>query len=286
MSFWIFKVAEQELYPDKPGEEYVFDNTHSVRVRADDEFLYLDKNRGYAFTACGVVSRVSKREPTDREKQRAPKVRVVYTAHLTELLWFESPLTVSLTTKAGRRNRAELGIIDLNLLGWSQSIPRLGESMFSAILALTEPKTRSDNQAPSTDFSVEDTWAKTKVRRALAGLKRTVFDRDGRKCLVCGLRQLEMLEVAHLSPYSVDKQNRANPANAICLCAFCHKALDRRLIGLRVDGSLAISSKVVDPLALAHFSAVAAEERRVALRDVGPAFLAKTIEWEAAVDID
>src|SRR5882672_10171247 len=145
MSFWIFKVAEQELYPDKPGEEYVFDNTHSVRVKAGDEFLYLDKKQGYAFTASGVVARVTTRRPTEREMRRTEKIRTVYAAHLTELLWFARPLTVSPTTKAGRRNRAELGIIDLNLLGWSQSMPRLGEPMFSAILALAEPEALPDS---------------------------------------------------------------------------------------------------------------------------------------------
>ena len=46
MAYWIFKVAQQELYPDGPGEEYVFDNTHSIRVLARDEFLYLDKKEG------------------------------------------------------------------------------------------------------------------------------------------------------------------------------------------------------------------------------------------------
>lgn len=69
MAYWIFKVAQQELYPDRPGEEYVFDNTHSVRVRAGDEFLYLDKKEGYSFTASGVVARVSTREPTENLRQ-------------------------------------------------------------------------------------------------------------------------------------------------------------------------------------------------------------------------
>jgi len=76
MSFWIFKVAEQELYPDEMGVKYVFDNTHSVRVRAGDEFLYLDKKAGYSFTGSGVVARLVTRRPTENEKQRTRKVRL------------------------------------------------------------------------------------------------------------------------------------------------------------------------------------------------------------------
>ena len=94
-----------------------------------------------------------------------------------------------------------------------------------------------------------------------------------------------MLFRSHLSPYSADKRNRANPANALCLCAFCHAALDRRLIGLRPDGSLLISVKMTDPLALIHFSKMTVEHRRQHMRDIPHEFLAKTVEWAEAVEI-
>jgi hypothetical protein len=163
-------------------------------VKDGDEFLYLDKKQGYSFTASGVVDRVSTRQPTERESRSAAKVRDVYTAYLTELLWFASPLMVSPVTKAGRKNRAVLGVVDLNLLGWSQSIPQPSDAMFSAIFALAEPAPDSNTPTSPTEFSVEDGWAKTKVRRALAKLRPTLFDRHSRTCAVCRLAQTEMLE--------------------------------------------------------------------------------------------
>ena len=45
MAFWIFKISDQELYPDVLGEKYVYDNTHSIRVKSGDVFLYLDKTK-------------------------------------------------------------------------------------------------------------------------------------------------------------------------------------------------------------------------------------------------
>ncbi len=39
MSYWIFKIAEQDLYPDVLGEKYVYDNTHSIRVVKGDYFF-------------------------------------------------------------------------------------------------------------------------------------------------------------------------------------------------------------------------------------------------------
>ena len=76
MAYWIFKVAKQELYPDIPGEQYVYDNTHSLRVRAGDTFLYLDKRQDYAFSGTGTVRRVVERKPTATEAARTNKVQI------------------------------------------------------------------------------------------------------------------------------------------------------------------------------------------------------------------
>ena len=36
MTYWIFKLSNQESYPDDFGRTYVYDNRHSVRVTAND----------------------------------------------------------------------------------------------------------------------------------------------------------------------------------------------------------------------------------------------------------
>lgn len=48
MNYWVFKVSDRGSYPDSPGAEYVYDNTHSVRVAGGDEFIYLKKESGRA----------------------------------------------------------------------------------------------------------------------------------------------------------------------------------------------------------------------------------------------
>ena len=59
MTFWIFKQSEQEQYADEPGQTYVYDNRHSVRVKPGDSFVYLDKRGGgYGFTGHGTVIQV------------------------------------------------------------------------------------------------------------------------------------------------------------------------------------------------------------------------------------
>lgn len=74
MNYWIFKVVEKSIYPDILGEQYAYDNTHSVRVAPDDEFLYLKKEKAvYALVGAGRVSTVVSRKP-GRSERRSPKV--------------------------------------------------------------------------------------------------------------------------------------------------------------------------------------------------------------------
>jgi hypothetical protein len=101
MAYRIFKVAEQDWYPDVPGKKYVYDNTHSVRVQKGDVFLYLDKRQGYSFSATGMVARLTKRKPTEKERSRVAKVKTVFTAHLDHVIAFTSPLSISPNSKIG-----------------------------------------------------------------------------------------------------------------------------------------------------------------------------------------
>jgi HNH endonuclease len=280
MTYWIFKLAKQELYPDIHGDQYVFDNTHSVRVQADDIFIYLDKREGYAFTATGTIKKLIKRAPTPAEAKRTSKVRTVFTAHLADLIWFEKPLSISPQTKGGKSNRAKLGIVGVNALGWSQSMPALNEAMYQAIMDLTQAKKLAlQSTINEHDYSVPDAWGKTKIRKAVARFSNTVFERHGKKCVVCGTQLEEVIEAAHLSPYAADKNNRANPANGVCLCTYCHRALDRRLIAICPDGRLLISSTIDDPIALTHFQRVTTGTRKQWLNGVEPVFLELTVMW-------
>jgi hypothetical protein len=280
MAFWIFKTTKQELYPDKLGERYVYDNTHSVRVSKGDYFIYLDKEQGYAFTGIGVVKRIGERKPTKAEASRRDKIRVVFTAHLTEVEWFEPPLSISPATKSGRANRAELGIVDVNLLGWSQSMPSISREMFFGILDLAE-KTLTLNRGDSDnqDYSIPDSWSRTRARKKLRSFSDEAFARSNSRCVVCGTGLIGLLDAAHLSPYATDIKNRANPANGICLCKYCHTALDKRLIAICSSGEVTVSQTVQDDIASIHFEGVGKECRATWLAGVDPKFLALTTEW-------
>ena len=278
MAYWILKVAEQKLYPDQSGSKYVYDNTHSVRVAKGDVFLYLDKTRGYSFTATGTIKKVTEREPSTAELARTPRVRVVFTAHLVDVVWFTKPLSISPSSVQGRKNRAQLGITDVNLLGWSQSISLLSAPLYTTIMELVDLQGLISASA-QTDYSIPDTWGKTKIRPAMGNFSFLVIDRSNGTCVVCGSALAGLVEAAHLSPYATDIKNRANPANGVCLCKYCHKALDLRLIAITPEGHVLVAPDIDDPVARFHFQRVNPEVRKQLLTGVDPRFLNLTVRW-------
>lgn len=116
------------------------------------------------------------------------------------------------------------------------------------------------------------------VRRP-AHFCRLIMERHNYTCIICGSTLKPVLEAARLSPYAVGKENRANHANGICLCAFCHRLLDRRLIAIRPNGQLLISEAISDEVALDHLTKVSDSERRVWLSGVDPKFLNLSVKW-------
>ena len=280
MPYWIFKLAQQELYPDIPGERYIYDNTHSISLQAGDIFLYLDKRKGYAFSATGVIRKIASRNPTSRDAERTSKIHTVFTAHLDDVMWFRKPLSITTTTKTGKSNRAKLGILDINRLGWSRSMPRISEQMYQAIMDLADAeKLIPTLTLGKNHYSIPDEWSKVKVRKSLASFKKAVIERHKNTCVICGTRFTEVVDVAHLCPYAIDKYNRANPANGVCLCTFCHRVLDRRLVAIKPDGELLIAESINDPIALEHLTRVSAKQRKEWLDGVGAEFLQLTVKW-------
>lgn len=57
-------------------------------------------------------------------------------------------------------------------------------------------------------------------------------------------RCTELLVASHIVPWSVDKDNRLNPANGICLSPLYDKMFDRGLLGIREDYSIEVSKEL------------------------------------------
>jgi predicted restriction endonuclease len=67
--------------------------------------------------------------------------------------------------------------------------------------------------------------------------KKQVLKRDDYTCRNCGLREPEIMDVAHIEPINGDRNRRYTPQNAnnlIVLCPNCHRRFDKGLINLEV----------------------------------------------------
>ncbi len=275
MTHWIFKLSEQEHYPDDPGRTYVYDNRHSIRVSVDDYFVYLDKRGGrYGFTGHGIVTNVLT-SSNDTAKLQRIRIDRVYTAVLGDFIEYIKPLDIRPTSVEGRKNRSALGISDVNKLGWSRSVAQLNPGVYEQIVELAYRRRCIAIVPPdSLDYVVPDTWSYVKRRHSVERFKQTVLLRQGFACAICGTTLREVLDVAHISRYSTDVENRANPANGIGLCAYCHRAFDGGAIRLHENGVVSVSDGVdADPVALAHLSNLTAETRLLLLNGVDPELL-------------
>ena len=239
MPFWIFKIATQDVYSEQPGRTYVYDNRHSIRVAEGDSFVYLDKRRNqYAFTGHGTVHRLRNRAPNAIESPK-PRVHKIYTAEIVDYVEYQEPVDIRPSSSMGKLNRSKLGV--LNALAWGISMPRLEQSMYDRILDLAYDAGAIAIDPPNAgEYEVPDSWSYTKKRHVLGKFRKTVRERQDWTCLICGTKVREVIDVAHISPYASDSKNRANPANGIALCGYCHRAFDRNVIKITPDAHVVV----------------------------------------------
>jgi len=279
MRFWLFKVADQNLYPDRPGHQYVFDNTHTTRMSSGDEFIYLDKrSRQYQLTGAGRIARLTSHAPVPSER-RTPRVQRVFTAQLDEVVWFSTPLDLRPNTEAGRSNRLRLGLPeDVNAIGWSFSVPRLTRDLFMRLLdaALNMSGVRPP---PSSDleWEIEDSYSVVRTRTRLNVFRAAVLRRHNYRCVVCGTTHRDVLDVAHIRSYATDRRNRANPGNGLCLCRYCHALYDAHEIAILPTGELWVRQGYPDPILRTHLTAVEPSERKRWLVGVDSSFLSERV---------
>lgn len=93
-------------------------------------------------------------------------------------------------------------------------------------------------------YAVEDNIAEVKVRAGQSAFANQVKANYGEKCAICGISTRAFLRASHIVPWSIDKQNRLNPANGICLCVMHDTAFDKGFITLTNSLIISLSTKL------------------------------------------
>lgn len=145
-------------------------------------------------------------------------------------------------------------------------MPRIDRECFLRLLDAAldgeSTKTAVPEEARPADWRVDDAWSLVRRRWRMRAFRATVLERHGHMCVVCGTQMRSVLDAAHIRSYASDPEHRANPANGICLCSFCHTAFDCGDLQILADGSLKFDPDLADEIALKHFTAVPACRRR------------------------
>jgi putative restriction endonuclease len=97
-------------------------------------------------------------------------------------------------------------------------------------IAIPEGKTRS---------------ATVQVRVNQARFRKAVLASYNSTCCVSGLRHPKLVVASHIVPWSVDKENRLNPRNGLCLSAMHDRAFDRGLMTIADDRRVQLSKELL-----------------------------------------
>ncbi|MCR5131521.1 MAG: HNH endonuclease [Prevotella sp.] len=73
--------------------------------------------------------------------------------------------------------------------------------------------------------------------------RRCVLVSYNNTCCISGINNPDLLEAGHIVDWKIDKINRTNPENGLCLNVLFHKAYDENLLGISPDYEVFISDE-------------------------------------------
>jgi putative restriction endonuclease len=106
---------------------------------------------------------------------------------------------------------------------------------------VTQQKPRKSDVIPWNEVQGLDKEVVTRVRINQHLFRAMILAGYRNGCAVCELPISSLLVASHIVPWSVEKSERMNPRNGICLCALHDRAFDTGILIIRPDYSVAIS---------------------------------------------
>lgn len=102
----------------------------------------------------------------------------------------------------------------------------------------------ADDEAELNDFSGETRKVFAEQRIKQHFFRRAVLSSYRGRCCMSGITESRLLIASHIVPWCVDKANRLNPSNGLCLSAIHDKAFDKGLIALSNDFTVIVSDRL------------------------------------------
>lgn len=98
-------------------------------------------------------------------------------------------------------------------------------------------------------LDINDYTGEEKIREVATRVNQSIFREKvlsnyEYKCAITGIDIPQLLVASHIIPWSVNKEERLNPANGICLSSLYDSAFDRGLIGFDKNYKVVLSDRL------------------------------------------
>ncbi|MCJ7483826.1 MAG: HNH endonuclease, partial [Thermodesulfovibrionales bacterium] len=101
------------------------------------------------------------------------------------------------------------------------------------------------------EINIEDLPIEGKERESFVKIRvnqyffrKTILASYDNHCCITGMSIPDLLVASHIVPWAVDKKNRMNPCNGLCLNALHDKAFDKGLITITQEYEVKVSEKL------------------------------------------
>lgn len=95
-------------------------------------------------------------------------------------------------------------------------------------------------------LSGEDKIRAVKTRVNQSVFRSIIISNYSGKCALTGIDVPELLVASHIKPWAIDKHERLNPENGICLSSLYDAAFDKGLIGFDQNYRLVLSPRIIE----------------------------------------
>lgn len=108
-------------------------------------------------------------------------------------------------------------------------------------------------------LDINDYTGEEKIREVATRVNQSIFREKilsnyEYKCAITGIDIPQLLVASHIIPWSVNKEERLNPANGICLSSLYDSAFDRGLIGFDKNYKVVLSNKLQENYEKPYYS--------------------------------
>ena len=177
------------------------------------------------------------------------------------------PMIIALANKMGAADKANsiymrllnFVYLDLNEKGGLHKVAKEDEELWTEFynqwdkFAVACQKARETLQIPpavegtvadDADFSAETRKAITAQRIRQHDFRQRILANYENCCCISGISEPRLLVASHIVPWHIDKKNRLNPENGLCLSPLYDSAFDSGLISLDDEMKVILSPRI------------------------------------------